>query len=485
MMALSDLLKGIEVIERSGESGRYVGNLHYDSRQVSPGDAFVAIRGFQTDGHSYVEQAREKGAGVIFAEDDLKLGGDVSVVRVKNTRKAMPRLAANFFNHPERRLKIIGITGTNGKTTTAYLLYSILKQAQLRPGLITTIEYDDGERRQSAERTTPEALDLWRLFYKMNKNRLKSCVMEVSSHALSLHRVEGIRFQAAVFTNLGRDHLDFHGSPRNYFLAKRSLFEGMTEFQKVILNADDPFSENIARHTEGEVFTYSMEKDATVRYLNHQPETEGMAVRLETPAGELMLESGLLGKHNIYNLMAAATTAVALGLRNEMILEGIKTAPGIAGRCQIFSLPKGGAVYVDYAHTPDALRQILQAALETRPAQLLLVFGAGGNRDRGKRPEMGKAAEDYADRIFLTNDNPRGEDPQKIMEDIISGIYDREKVSIMPDRAQAIRSALSAAGKNDVVVIAGKGHEKYQEIGSEKLPFDDVELVQTFIEENE
>ncbi len=483
MMELEKILQTIEVQEVSGDTGRFVRDIQYDSRRVEPDHAFVAIRGYQTDGHRFISQAYRNGARVFFTEEPVELP-DATVVRVADTRRALAQIARVFFHTPDRKLKIVGITGTNGKTTTAYLLHSILRAAHWKPGLLSTIEYFAGEGWIPAQRTTPESLDIFRLFGRMVRSGLKSVVMEVSSHALSLHRVEGIFFEACVFTNLGRDHLDFHGDMDTYFLAKRKLFENLSENQKVILNADDPYSEKIEEITGGEVFTYSRQlPSATVRYLSHQVVRDGMQIRLMVPAGELYVETSLLGDFNIYNIMAAVTTAVALGLQENFISTGIRKLRRIPGRCEHYPAPGGISVYLDYAHTPEGLRNILQAVWETRPNSLIVVFGAGGDRDRGKRPQMGKAAEDFADRIILTNDNPRSEDPQTIIEEILDGIYDRSRVTIIPDRAEAIRHALQIARKRDAVVIAGKGHEKYQEIAGQKIPFDDRQVIKEFFEE--
>ncbi len=483
MMHLEKILEHLSVVEVHGSTDRFVAEVFYDSRQVQPESAFVAIRGFQTDGHRFIKDAYRRGARVFFVEEAQSLPGATMVV-VRNTRQALAKIASVFFNEPARKLKIVGITGTNGKTTTAYLIHSILRSAHWKPGLISTISTFDGKQWQEAERTTPESLDIQRLMARMVQHGSRSAVMEVSSHALVLHRVDEIPFLAAVFTNLTRDHLDFHKTEEDYFRAKQKLFRMLDENRKAIINLDDPYGQRIIEATPGEVFTYSMHiPQATVKYLSHQIFPGGMEIRLRVPEGEMMVETSLVGQFNIYNIMAAVTTAVALGIQSTFITQGIRQLERVPGRCEVYSLPTGATAYVDYAHTPDALVNILKAVWETQPRNLIVVFGAGGDRDAGKRPLMGKAAEDYADTIFLTSDNPRSEDPQKIIEDILQGIYDRSKVRVVPERREAILQALQMAGKHDAVVIAGKGHETYQVVGSRYLPFDDRQVVREFIEE--
>ncbi len=484
MKRLAEIIGDLPTLTVRGDLSTLVKDLQYDSRKVTPGDAFVAIRGFQQDGHAFIPQAYQKGCRVFIVEEipDIK---DAVIVQVKDTRRWLPFLARNFFGRVAEQLKIIGITGTNGKTTTAYLLHAILTEAGWKPGLITTVETVIGKERIPAERTTPEALDLHRLFYRMYRKKCKSVVMEVSSHALALHRVDGIPFRAAVFTNLGRDHLDFHKSMGNYFLAKRRLFEHLGQNDRAILNLDDPRSRHIMEKTEGDILTFSMHRpEATTILENYQMLGDGMSLELKVPSGKLFCTTSLPGKFNIYNIMAAVTTALSLGITEEKIVKGIESVTSIPGRSERFVSPKGFRVYIDYAHTPEGLQRILEALLEFQPAHLTVVFGCGGDRDRGKRPIMGKIAEDYADRIILTNDNPRSEDPLNIIEEIKSGIYDTAKVRVIPERKKAIETALQEAGKNEIVLIAGKGHENYQEFADRRIPFDDREVVKSILEQH-
>jgi UDP-N-acetylmuramoyl-L-alanyl-D-glutamate--2,6-diaminopimelate ligase len=483
MMSVEAILKKIPVLSVTGDREIYFDDIQYDSRKIQKGMAFVAIRGFRVDGHRFAQSAYDSGARVFFAEDKIQFP-HATVVQVSDTRALLSDIARIFFNYPEKKMKIVGITGTNGKTTTAYLLYSIFKQAHWRPGLITTVEYFDGEEFRRAERTTPESLDLIRLFSQMVNHHLKSVVMEASSHALSLHRVDGIPFVAGVFTNLGRDHLDFHKTMEDYFQAKFKLFARFSEFQKAILNLDDPYSRRIMKSTAGEVFTYSLsDKSATVHHLSHFMDSKGMQVKFAVPSGEIIVQTALIGEYNIYNIMAAIAAAVSLGINENFIREGINQVKNIPGRCERYHSSKGTSIYLDYAHTPDALKGILRAIWSTKPKNLTVVFGAGGDRDKGKRPEMGRAAGEYADTIILTNDNPRNEDPDQIIDEILAGISDHRKVQIIPDRREAILTALNHARSKDSVLIAGKGHEDYQEIGERKIPFDDHKIIKEFLME--
>jgi UDP-N-acetylmuramyl-tripeptide synthetase len=390
-------------------------------------------------------------------------------------------LAKNFFNNVVDKLKVVGITGTNGKTTCAYLLHSILNHAHWKPGLISTIEYIIKEKKITAHRTTPESLDLHRLFYEMNKNHLKSVVMEVSSHALELHRADGIPFTAAVFTNMGHDHLDFHGDMESYFLAKKKLFDGLNENNRAILNLDDPYTERIMKDTKAEIFTYSYSNsDATVWVKSHQAIAGSNTVTFKIPAGTLSFKTKLIGKFNIYNLLASVTTSISLGLQNEFIINGIESLEKVPGRSEQYVLENGARVFIDYAHTPDALKRVLQALLEFKPEKVIVVFGCGGDRDFEKRHLMGKVAEDYADIVVLTNDNPRSEKPENIINEIKKGIFDQSKVIVHLDRREAIYSALKMANSRDLVLVAGKGHETYQEFADNRIHFDDREVVKNF-----
>ncbi len=481
MKRITDILANVPVREVWGDIDRMVAGLQYDSRRVGANEAFIAIRGFRVDGHRFIGEAYRRGCRVFFVEEPQSLKEATQIV-LSDTRRALPLLAKNFYDGVVDHMKLIGITGTNGKTTTAYLLHAILTRARWKPGFISTVEYKIGEETLPAQRTTPEAVDLHRMFYRMYARGIKSAVMEVSSHALALHRTDFMPFAAAVFTNLGHDHLDFHKNMEEYFRAKKKLFDGLSEMARAVVNRDDPYGLKIAADTEADVFTYSLDnREATVYLKSYQVVGEGLYLTLVVPSGELSLTTALIGKYNIYNVLAAVTTAVALGIPEEHIVAGVQELEQVPGRVQKWVSPRGFKVYVDYAHAPDALRRVLEALLEFQPRRLIVVFGCGGDRDRAKRPIMGKIAEDYADLIYLTSDNPRSENPEAIIQEILQGIYDRSRVRVEPDRETAIRKALKEARKGDIVLIAGKGHETYQIYGDRSIPFDDREMVRRYL----
>ena len=474
------MLKNIEALDIIGDADREISGLQYDSRKVTGGEAFVAIKGFNQDGHHYIPKAFANGARVFFVEDGVEMP-DATVVKVNDTRKTLPVISRIFYNYPDKELKITGITGTNGKTTVAYLVHSIFEEAKLKTGLLTTVESFDGIDWRMADRTTPESLDLYKSFYSMVQSNCKNTVMEVSSHALSLNRVDGIHFTSTVFTNLGRDHLDFHQSQEDYFLAKRKLFENLDRDQQVIINEDDPYSKRIQEITNGQIYSFSLNRPiSTVFCKQYSLENQGMRITIQTPDEEIQLRTSLLGEFNVNNVLAAVTVALAQKIETKHIIGGIEKQKRIKGRCEAYRSPTGFTVYLDYAHTPDALRNFFHAVRQIEPKNLIVVFGAGGDRDKGKRPLMGQAAESYADRIILTNDNPRSEEPTKILNDILAGITDKSKTLILPDRKDAIQLALGMAVEGDIVVIAGKGHETYQEIGGSRIEFDDREVIRAF-----
>ncbi|MFQ5584251.1 MAG: UDP-N-acetylmuramoyl-L-alanyl-D-glutamate--2,6-diaminopimelate ligase [Calditrichia bacterium] len=482
MKRFNDILSGIPVLNTTGDMERLINEIQYDSRRVKAEDLFVAIRGLKTDGHHFLDELYRLGCRAFVVEEMANLPG-ASVARVADTREQLPNLARNFYERVDRNLKFIGITGTNGKTSCAYLLYSVLERARMKPGLISTIDYVVKDKNIPATHTTPESVDLYRLFDEMVRNNLKSVVMEVSSHALALHRTDGIPFSAAVFTNLAHDHLDFHGDMENYFQTKKKLFERLPETSQAIINIDDSYAVRNIDATDAEVFTYSMsDSRATVSLKSWHTVGYGMYLTLNIPGRTISFSSSLLGKFNIYNIMAATAAGLALGLTDDLIVDGVEAVNNIPGRAEHFHLPGGAHIFVDYAHSPDALRRILEALMEFHPGRIILVFGCGGDRDTEKRPLMGKIAEDYADLIFLTNDNPRSEEPLQIIEQIKRGIYDQSKVRVIPDREEAIITALQNAEHNDLLLIAGKGHETYQEFAGKRIHFDDREVIRHFLQ---
>ena len=457
----------------------------HDSRRVEPGHVFVALRGQHADGTAFVAQAIERGAAAIVSQEAAPAGTAVPWAQVSDARLALALLAADVHGDPSRRLKVVGITGTNGKTTTAHLMASIFEAAGVRCGLLGTVAYRIGSEVREATRTTPEATDVQALMAEMVERGCGACVMEVSSHALALRRVDGMTFAAAIFTNLTRDHLDFHADMEDYFQAKRRLFELLPREQPAIINADDPRAASLIE-TAGRTLTYGINKPADVFPSPLSYSLQGLAFDVRTPRGTIAVRSSLVGRPNVYNILAAVATAVALDIPTPAIERGIAALDAVPGRFQVVSAPADDiTVVVDYAHTDDALRNLLETARPLAMGRIITVFGCGGDRDRTKRPLMGVVAGRLSDVIFITSDNPRSEDPLRIIEEIQRGITpdtrkaDADRVVAIVDRREAIEQAVRTAAPGDLVLVAGKGHEKYQTIGSETLPFDDVQVAQS------
>jgi UDP-N-acetylmuramoyl-L-alanyl-D-glutamate--2,6-diaminopimelate ligase len=445
-----------------------VRDLAYDARRVTAGAAFFAVRGATADGHDFAAQAVENGAAVLVVERAVE--PEVPQLVVVDSRAAMATAADVFFGEPTRELEVAGVTGTNGKTTTAFLLYAILAAAGRRPGLLGTVESRVGGESRPVVRTTPEAIDLQRTFREMLDAGDRSVALEASSHAAVLHRLDRVRFDALVFTNLTQDHLDFHDTMEEYFQAKRKLFTGAAP-PPAAVNVGDAWgrqlAEELADVNRAPLVTFGLADDAEIR-----PEhlvLDGAGARFT--AGGIELETSLRGRFNVENVLGAVAAGILLDLDEEAIAAGVKALEGVPGRFEAVDEGQPFTVIVDYAHTPDSLDNVLRTAREIAAGRVLAVFGAGGDRDRGKRPLMGKIAADLADVVVVTSDNPRSEQPVAIIEDILQGAG--TNVEIDPDRGSAIARAIELAEPGDVVVIAGKGHEQGQEIAGEKHPFDD------------
>jgi UDP-N-acetylmuramoyl-L-alanyl-D-glutamate--2,6-diaminopimelate ligase len=458
----------------------------HDSRQAAAGTIFVALRGLKADGAAFAPQAIAGGAAAIVAETPRPESGagspawDVPWVVVKDARLALALLAAEFHGHPSRAMQVIGITGTNGKTTTAYLVSAIFEAAGIRCGLMGTVTYRIGDREFEATRTTPEAPDVHGLLRQMVDAGCGACVMEVSSHALALRRVDGMRFAAGVFTNLTRDHLDFHADMEDYFNAKRRLFEMLPPDAPAVINVDDPRAAALVDTAKRPV-TYAINRPADVTPGPLSFALSGLEIEARTPQGPVRVRSKLVGKPNVYNILAAISTTASLGVPIEAIERGLRQLSGVPGRFEVVSSATDDdiTVVIDYAHTDDALRNLLETARPLAARKLITVFGAGGDRDRTKRPLMGMVAARLSDVVVITSDNPRGEDPVRIIEEVKRGAAPETRqggaeVVTIVDRHEAILQAVARAAAGDVVLIAGKGHEKYQEIGGRVLPFDDV-----------
>jgi UDP-N-acetylmuramoyl-L-alanyl-D-glutamate--2,6-diaminopimelate ligase len=455
----------------------------YDSRRVTPGTAFVALKGLKADGLDFVPQAIAQGTSVVVSEQARPAGATVPWIVVRDGRLSLALLGAAVHGHPSREMPVVGVTGTNGKTTTTYLLASIFDAAGWSAGMMGTVVYKVGREAREAARTTPEASDVQALLRAMVDAGNRSCVMEVSSHALALKRVDGMRFAAAVFTNLTRDHLDFHVDMESYFAAKRRLFTMLAPDAPGVINADDPRAAALAASC-GRPVTYGIQKPADVRPDGLELSLDGVRFVASTAAGPVTVRSSLVGRPNAYNLLAAVATASALGVPADAITDGLERQSGVPGRFEVVSEPRDGVtVVVDYAHTDDALRNLLETARPLTTGRLITVFGCGGDRDRTKRPLMGMVAARLSDVVVITSDNPRSEDPAAIIEEIRRGIPAGEAasdrtpdVSAIVDRAEAIDKAVALARPGDVVLVAGKGHEKTQQIGDRVLAFDDADV---------
>ena len=456
-----------------GQEPVEVRELAYDARAVTPGAAFFCVPGERADGHDFAAQAVENGAVALVVQHAVELPRHqerVPQLVVDDARAAMAVAADAFFGEPTKQLEVAGVTGTNGKTTTAYLLHSILEAAGRRPGLLGTIECRVGGAARPVVRTTPEAIDLQRLFREMLDSGDRSVSLEASSHAAALRRLDRVRFDVLVFTNLTQDHLDFHGTMEEYFTAKRRLFTGAAPPPAAVNVGDDwgrRLADELAETRRAPLVTFGLAEDAEIRPDELVLDARGAHFR----AGGVEVRTSLRGRFNVENVLGAVAAAQLLDIDDEQITAGVAALHGVPGRFEAVDEGQPFTVLVDYAHTPDSLDNVLRAAREVAVGRVLVVFGAGGDRDRGKRPLMGKVAADLADLVVVTSDNPRSEEPLAIIQDVLQGTG--TDVEIDPDRRSAIRRTLALADEGDVVVIAGKGHEQGQEIGSEKLPFDD------------
>ena len=500
-MTLADLFTVVRDLAPGGVSlpaasaGRPVKAVVYDSRRVVPGSVFFALRGQKTDGAAFALQAVSRGAIAVVAEVPKPATvQDIPWIQVTDGRHAMALAAAAFYGRPSEQLRVVGVTGTNGKTTTAYLLSALFEAAGIRCGMLGTVVYRIGDQERPATRTTPEAVDMQHMLREMVAAGCGACVMEVSSHALAQHRVDDTRFAAGIFTNLTRDHLDFHGDMESYFAAKRRLFEMLPAGAPAVVNLDDPRGHAIAA-PQSRPISYAIDRRADVYPENLRPSLRGLLFDAVTPLGIVRVRSKMVGRPNVYNILGAVAAAVGLDLPTEAIESGLATLPGVPGRFEVVSAPDDDVtVVVDYAHTDDALKNLLETARPLASRRLITVFGCGGERDRTKRPLMGAVAARLSDLVIITSDNPRGEDPEQIIEEVKRGLvvpadrarpgearngskYTPPKTTphmTIADRRLAIERAIALAKPDDVVLLAGKGHERYQTIGDRETPFDDA-----------
>jgi UDP-N-acetylmuramoyl-L-alanyl-D-glutamate--2,6-diaminopimelate ligase len=495
-MTLDELIGPIErrigVVERTGDQGVLIADVTDDSRKVKPGSLFVAVHGERVDGHDFLDGVLENRPAALVVQRAISVG-QVPLVRVQDTRAALGLLGSRFYGDPSSRLRLIGVTGTNGKTTTTYVVKTVLEAAGHKVGLIGTVAYLIGQETISASHTTPGALELQGLFSRMAAAGLDSAVMEVSSHALTLDRTAGAEFDVAVFTNLTQDHLDFHLDMESYFQAKRRLFSELGQCaskpgrKRAIINADDPWGGRMREACAQAVWTYGLHAPADLRAERIALSAAGTSFTLRSPLGSCDIESRLVGEHNVYNLLAAIGVALNEGMTLEQIRSAVGTVRNVPGRFERVEAGQDFTVVVDYAHTEDALIRLLTAAETLRTGRIITVFGCGGDRDKTKRPKMGRAAVQYSDVVVLTSDNPRTEDPAAILRDVEAGV--KEALALRPhvqyrmleDRRAAIEAAVAEATTGDMVLIAGKGHEDYQIVGTTKHHFDDREVAREAI----
>lgn len=477
-MNLAQLLSGVEVLSLCGDLTRPVPALASDSRQVTPGTVFVCLTPGgerRVDRHEYVPDALARGAAAVVVEREVAVPSEVTVVQVADTWAALAKMAANFYGHPSRELTVVGITGTNGKTSTVYLAEGILDAAGRKVAVVGTVRYRLGEEERAAPNTTPEALPLQRLFREACERGMDTVIMEVSSHGLAQKRVAEVDFDLGVFTNLSQDHLDFHPTWEHYRDAKALLFASLAPDRTAILNADDPLSSYMRSRCRCRVLTFGLERPAEIRATRIDSAWQGLRFEARTPAGKAEFALRLVGEHNVYNALGALAIGLTLGVDLDTARTGMAEVK-VPGRFELVDQGQDFIVAVDYAHTPGALERVLRVARNLRPRRLICVFGCGGDRDPDKRPKMGRLAAELADLTIVTSDNPRTEDPLAIIADIQKGIPVGAAVQILPDRREAIFAAVRQAGPGDIVLIAGKGHETYQRFKDYTVPFDDRQV---------
>ncbi len=484
-MKLRDVLKDVSFLSSDAPDDIEITGIAHSSKDVLPGVLFAALKGAKSDGMSFVAEAEARGAVAVLSGWPRPAGARLPWIQAADARESMALAAANFFGHPSMKLKVVGITGTKGKTTTTYILEEILRAGGSVPAVIGTIDYRGPGFRTAAPRTTPEAPDLQRMLAEMVRAGATHCLMEVSSHALEHKRVWGVSFDVALFTNLSGEHLDYHLSMENYFEAKKKLFFLNHKRIASVVNMDDPWGQKLVAELPMKTVTYGLEPAAIVRVAGHRLSEQGIEARVIYPGGQMSVTSPLVGMHNLYNVLAAAASALALGVPPADIVKGVAALAGVPGRFERVANTRGIHVIVDYAHTDNALMHLLRTVRDLKPRKTILVFGAGGNRDMSKRERMGDVASRLADWTVLTSDNPRSEDPLRIISDIEKGFTKNgaKNYEVVADRKEAIRKALSLADRGDYVLVAGKGHEDYQIFKEGTIHFSDTEAIKALLEE--
>lgn len=490
MKTISDILKDLP-FEAKGPLDVGITDIACDSRKVKAGSLFVALRGVHEDGHAYIPAAIKAGAVAVLCDTLSDISG-ITQVKVASTLEALARVSVRFWDNPSNRLRMVGITGTNGKTTTSYLIEAIFQQHHWPTGVLGTINYRLGEDQKPAPNTTPFANDLQRFLSSVVTRGGKACVMEVSSHALALNRVDGVEFDVAVFTNLTQDHLDFHKTMERYAEAKKELFKRVAASPKktpkrAVINADDAWSESMVKGIDLPLWRYRLHGPADLYTTHLVCDASGSRFDLHTPHGHAPVSLPLLGEYNVMNALAAAGAALALDVPLKTVVQGLEQTKGVPGRMERIVGNQPFTVVVDYAHTDDALRKVLNALRRLKPGRLIVVFGCGGDRDRTKRPLMGEAAAQLCDEVIVTSDNPRSEEPAKIVLDIEVGVrrVRQDHYDIIIDREKAIAHAISIAKAGDIICLAGKGHENYQILTDRTIPFDDREVAKRLLDTSE
>ena len=482
-MKLKELIKDLVYRRIENVTDCEIEGVSCNSHNIAPGYLFVAIKGERLDGHNFVTYAIDKGAKAIILQKDVPVKKGIAKILVEDSRIALACVSAAFFAYPAKRLKTIGITGTNGKTTVSYLIEKILGCAGHSSGVIGTVDYRLGDKQYRAINTTPQADILQSFLQEILLAKSRYAIIEVSSHAIAQHRIDFIDFSTAIFTNLSPEHLDYHGNLDNYFSCKSSLFKGLSAGAVAIINADDPYGQELQKEASSKALTYGIEQLAQIKAKDLKLGIDRLKFTAITPRGNIEIASPLIGRHNVYNILAAISAAFAEDIDFSHIASGIEACACVPGRLERIDCGQDFLVFIDYAHTEDALKKILRALRALSKNKIILVFGCGGDRDKLKRPKMGKVATEFSDFVILTTDNPRSEDPEFIISDIIKGIDKKtNNYKVVLDRFAAIKDALSLAQNRDIVVIAGKGHESSQIFADKTIHFNDREAVEEILQ---
>ncbi|HEX2788460.1 MAG TPA: UDP-N-acetylmuramoyl-L-alanyl-D-glutamate--2,6-diaminopimelate ligase [Ignavibacteria bacterium] len=481
-MKFSELIKNISSVKTQCENDFEVEGLAYDSRNVKNNFVFFAIKGFKMDGNKFIDMAIQKGAKAVVSSEKVNMK---NFVITENVRQAMAEMSCAFYDNPSQKLNLIGVTGTNGKTTTTYLLKKIFETSGYKTGLMGTIDYLFGDKKVDSKLTTPESIEINYMLNEMVKANITHCVMEVSSVALELKRVHGLKFKAGIFTNLTSEHLDFHKTMPNYYNAKKILFDELPAESIAISNKDDSYGENILGDCKAQKYFYSIENPSEFKAENISIDTTGMEFNVNINNSKYYFETSMTGKFNVYNCLAAISTSVPMGIKVEKIQKALKDIEPVNGRFNIIKLPNNASAIIDYSHTSDSLKNAIEAAIEIisdrgRSGRVITIFGCGGNRDTTKRPVMGNIATELSDYVIITSDNPRLENPDAIIKEIVAGIHEKNNFETIANREEAIKRGMEISQTGDLILICGKGHETYQEINGVKNHFDDREMVEKY-----